>query len=98
MKTKEERAKGRKELHDYAAGKRLTPIKSIYAKCYECSGGIAEEIKNCTIASCPLFPHNPYNRQPKVQFKRNASALAKARQKKKGKENVTAKPGKQPRP
>lgn len=48
--------------------KKLTPIKSIRAKCLDCSNGSAHEVKLCPIARCPLYPYrlgkNP-NYKPK---------------------------------
>lgn len=34
----------------------LTPMKAIRAKCLDCSGGSAKEVKLCVIPACPLFP------------------------------------------
>ena len=34
----------------------LTPVKTIRAKCLECSGGQPSEVRNCQIPECPLFP------------------------------------------
>lgn len=43
-----------------------TPLKSIRAKCVECSGGQPSETRDCAVTDCPLFPYrlgkNP-NRQ-----------------------------------
>ena len=45
-----------------------TPIKAIRAKCLDCSGGSAQEVRLCVIPECPLYPYrmgkNP-NRQGK---------------------------------
>ena len=78
-----QRCKGRKDFIDHCNEKRLTATKAIYAYCYECSNGIAEEIKNCLVKDCPLYNHNPYNRKPKKHFKLNSDALEKARQQRK---------------
>lgn len=37
---------------------KMTPIKSIRAKCLDCCGGSSKEVRNCTAGeSCPLFPY-----------------------------------------
>jgi len=45
---------------------KLSPLKSIRAKCVECSAGQPSEIRDCAVMDCPLFPYrlgkNP-NRQ-----------------------------------
>lgn len=33
-----------------------TPLKAIRAKCLDCSGDSANEVKLCTIEWCPLYP------------------------------------------
>jgi len=35
----------------------LTPMKAIRRKCYDCSGGSANEVKLCTVTQCPLWPY-----------------------------------------
>ena len=35
----------------------LTPIKSIRAKCLDCSCGSAKEVELCPVANCPLYPY-----------------------------------------
>ena len=32
-----------------------TPLKAIKAKCLDCSGDVAENVKFCPISTCPLF-------------------------------------------
>lgn len=36
---------------------KLTPLKSIRAKCLDCCCGQSAEIKNCTVEKCPLYPY-----------------------------------------
>ena len=43
-----------------------TPIKSIRAKCVECSGGQLQEVRLCPIKKCPLYPYRMGHR-PKVE-------------------------------
>lgn len=33
----------------------LSPIRSIRAKCLECSGYMPSEVRNCEIKECPLY-------------------------------------------
>jgi hypothetical protein len=45
-------------LIDRAEGGSL--IAAVQLKCLECSAFQRLEIRNCTITSCPLYPHRPY--------------------------------------
>jgi len=36
--------------------KELTPLKAIRAKCLDCSGGSAQEVRKCPVKTCPLWP------------------------------------------
>lgn len=36
---------------------KMTPIKSIRAKCIDCSAGQPKEVKLCPDMECPLFPY-----------------------------------------
>lgn len=42
-----------------------SPVKAIRAYCLECVGHQKNEVKNCTITACPLFPfrfgRNPFH-------------------------------------
>lgn len=35
----------------------MTPMKAIRAKCLDCCGGSAKEVRTCTAPECPLFPY-----------------------------------------
>lgn len=35
---------------------RNTPLRAIRDKCLECSGGNKQEVQECVIAHCPLYP------------------------------------------
>lgn len=37
--------------------KKLTPLQAIRKKCRDCTGDNLEEIRNCTIKECPLYPY-----------------------------------------
>lgn len=39
------------------AQKILTPIKAIRKKCLDCSGDSSNEVKNCNLDWCPLYPY-----------------------------------------
>jgi len=45
--------------------KRLTPMQAIRAKCLDCCGGSAKEVRLCTIEKCPLYPYR-FGKRPKV--------------------------------
>ena len=34
-----------------------TPMKAIRAKCLECSGGSAKEVRGCPVEKCPLYAY-----------------------------------------
>jgi len=44
--------------------KKLTPIKSIRAKCLDCSAGSNHEVKMCPIEDCTLYPYR-FGKRPK---------------------------------
>lgn len=39
---------------------KLSLRKSINAKCFDCSNRQTEEVKNCSVTSCPLWLVRPY--------------------------------------
>ncbi len=44
---------------------KLTPLKAIRRKCFECSGFSVREIKNCPVKACPLYPFRFGKNPPK---------------------------------
>lgn len=54
----------------------LTPMKSIRAKCLDCMGGNAAEVRRCPSEGCPLYPyrmgHNPNARRELSDTEREA--------------------------
>lgn len=73
-------------LYPYRLGKRpakdavyegpaLTPIKAIRARCLDCSGGSAHDVKNCFLAGCALQPYR-LGKNPNI----SAESREKARQ------------------
>lgn len=63
-----------------------TAIKAIRAKCLDCSGGSANEVRLCELKHCPLykfrFGRNPNIKREMTDEQRQAAAarLAKARE------------------
>ena len=53
--------KDKKYLLRYLSGDKLTPMQTIYAKCYECMGYYADGKIDCEISDCPNYPFMPYN-------------------------------------
>lgn len=47
--------------------KRLTPIKSIRAKCLECCCGSFVEVKECEVKTCALHPYR-MGKRPKDDY------------------------------
>ena len=48
-----------------------SPIKAIRAKCLDCTCGQAQEVRGCTIDTCPLHPFrfgkNPYHKNASLK-------------------------------
>ena len=42
-----------------------TPVKSIRAKCLDCCGNSAIEVRLCTVKKCPLYGYRMDHRPPK---------------------------------
>ena len=75
-------ARGRKELENHLAGKRLTAKQAAYAKCYDCMGGFVDGKVDCGVTGCPLYGYMPYGSRkyaPKKQSGGQADNLIKAR-------------------
>lgn len=53
----------------------LTPMKSIRAKCLDCSCGSANEVKNCPIINCALYGYR-FGRRPETQARRLSAKKA----------------------
>lgn len=54
------------------------PVKAIRAKCLDCSDGNSNEVKNCQIPSCPIFPFrlgkNPFRQKRELSPEQKAAA------------------------
>ena len=46
----------------------LTPIKSIRAKCIDCSGGSLKEVRLCPVKDCTLYPYRMGKRPSRVDI------------------------------
>lgn len=58
---------------------KVTPIKSIRAKCLDCSNFQPSEVKQCPVAECPLFPYR-LGKNPKrigIGFKKGSNLSEK---------------------
>ena len=55
-----------------------TPMRAIRAKCLDCSAGSSDEVKNCTVKTCPLYGYrrgkNP-NRSKRVYSPEQLTAM-----------------------
>ena len=40
----------------------MTPLKAIRARCLNCSGGSAKEVRSCTFTECPLYEYRSGHR------------------------------------
>lgn len=55
-------------LPNYEKNPITTPVKAIRAKCLDCSGNDRNEVKGCSVTSCPLWPFrnsakNPFHKR-----------------------------------
>lgn len=53
-------AAGRSHLINYLAGKQLSHLQAIRAKCFDCCYGYADGHVDCTVTACPLYPFMKY--------------------------------------
>ena len=53
-------AKGRIDLIKFVSGGRLTPLRAIQAKCYDCMGYYVDGKRDCEQYDCPLHCFMPY--------------------------------------
>jgi len=44
----------------------MTPIKSIRAKCFDCSAGQPKEVRLCPVTDCALYPYRMGKRPKNV--------------------------------
>lgn len=54
------RAIGRDDMEKMLAGTLRHRAGALKAKCYDCMGGYADGIMDCSVTSCPLYPFHPY--------------------------------------
>ena len=55
----------------------LTPIKAIRARCLDCCGYSAAEVKLCTAVNCPLYPYRMGHRPKKGNLSDETSKAEK---------------------
>lgn len=56
----------------------LTPLRSIRAKCIDCSAGSMKEVRECVMLDCPLYPYRlgkSPNRKPRILTDEEREAL-----------------------
>lgn len=74
------------------AGKTLSALKAIRAKCLDCSGGRATEVRLCPIKDCAVYPYrfgqNP-NRTPRVLTEEQKAKLVERLQRAREKRLLT---------
>ena len=51
----------KKYLLKHLEGGKLTPMQTIYAKCYECQNCFADGKLDCGLDSCPNYPYFRFN-------------------------------------
>ena len=47
---------------------KLTPVKSIRAKCLDCSSGSMKEVRLCPVRNCALWPYRMGRRPRKEEL------------------------------
>jgi hypothetical protein len=53
-------AQGKGDLLKYLEGAKITPLRAIKAKCYECTSGYEDGKVDCGVPDCPSHPFMPY--------------------------------------
>ena len=56
----------------------LTPLRAIRAKCIDCSAGSMQEVRECVMLDCPLYPYRlgkSPNRKPRILTDEEREAL-----------------------
>ena len=54
------KAIGRADFENFLRGHKITRTGALKAKCYDCTCGYADGIKDCSVSSCPTYPFHPY--------------------------------------
>ena len=62
---------GSTDLTRHLAGKDLTDLQAIRAKCADCTGNYADGRISCELKECPLFPFHPYNSSKRSKRKKS---------------------------
>lgn len=60
---------------------KISPLRAIRAKCFDCSGGSRQEITLCPVKGCPLHPFrsgkNPFTKKRTLTPEQKAAAAAR---------------------
>ena len=64
-----------KEEFDQEVSKNNNVLRAIRLKCYECSCYQSNEVRDCIVTNCPLYPFrlgkNPFRKKELTEEKRN---------------------------
>lgn len=56
-----------------------SPLKAIRAKCLDCSGDYINEVRECPITDCPLYPFrmgkNPFRKKREITEEQKAEMV-----------------------
>ena len=70
-------ARGKKEWIRHLSGGKLSPLRAIRSKCYDCCGMYADGKNDCGIPECGLYPFMPFApKKPKVASTMSAEQRA----------------------
>jgi len=53
-------AQGKADLIKFLQGKKITPLRALKAKCYECTCGYEDGKIDCGVQDCPSHQFMPY--------------------------------------
>lgn len=94
-KAKENIDIGRASSAKCPATSRRNPVKAIRLKCLDCSGGSSQEVDQCVIPHCALYPFR-FGRNPflpeRTEAQKEAARKAIEKIKARGAGNVSEKP------
>ena len=64
-----------KEEFDQAVKENTNVLRAIRLKCYDCSSYQSNEVRDCIVINCPLYPFrlgkNPFRKKELTEEKRN---------------------------
>lgn len=69
---------------------KTSPIKAIREKCLHCCCGAVSEVRDCTCATCPLYPYrlgkNPFSKKREMTDEQKEAAAERLREARKAKQ------------